>query len=302
MDEQQIRITKNHQADTLGGDRALGSQRMATWTGLRIARYATPAEVVDRHVVAPHPILTHVCQGRLQSHIRFGFQDVRHRLRADDLMLYGGGTEIAYAHWQSQDAVLMSVELDPARLALLDAGDTRFAQRTLAGQPRFADTELSALMHEMWREAEDGCPRGRLFADSLGLGLAVHLHRRFGRPDPGRGDARARLSVAQLRRIDDYIAEHLDQPIGLADLAGEIGLSRFHFTRLFSHTTGQSPYQHLIRKRLERAYQLLRGSELSVADVALSTGFSSQAHFSGLCRRELGATPRDLREQGLARS
>ena len=53
----------------------------------------------------------------------------------------------------------------------------------------------------------------------------------------------------------------------------------------------------VIRKRLERAYQLLMSSELSVADVALSAGFSSQAHFSALCRRELGATPRGLRER-----
>ncbi|HEX3140780.1 MAG TPA: AraC family transcriptional regulator [Rhizobacter sp.] len=296
-DDQQIQITRNKQTSALGSHAVCQPDMLAGWTGLRIVRYRPPPDFTDRHILSPHPIVTLLCQGQLQSHMRIGRHEVRNQVRTNELMFYSGGKEIDYAHLQAQDATLISLQLDPARLRMLDPHDPRFDERPLTGEPRFADAELGSVLRALWEEGEAGCPQGRLFADSLCLGLAMHVHRRFGRVEPDRGEARARLTMAQLRRIDDYITENLDQPIGLADLAQEVGLSRFHFTRLFRNTVGHSPYQHVIRKRLERGYQLLRGSELSVADVALSAGFSSQAHFATLCRREFGATPRGLREQ-----
>jgi AraC family transcriptional regulator len=296
-DEQQILITRNKQSSALGSHAVCTPDVLAGWTGLRMVRYRPPQDFTDRHILSRHPILTLVCEGQLQSHMRIGRQELRNQVRANEMMFYSGGKEIDYAHLQAQDATMISVELDPSRLLVLDPDEGRFAELALTGQPRFADEELGALLRTLWREGQAGCPQGRLYTDSLCLGLAMHVYRRFAQLDPDRREARARLTLAQLRRIDDYITEHLDQPIGLADLAQEVGLSRFHFTRLFSNTVGHSPYQHVIRKRLERGYQLLMGSELSVADVALSAGFSSQAHFAGLCRSKLGATPRSLREQ-----
>ena len=296
-DDQQIQITRNSVSSTLGSHAVRQPDVLADWTGLRIVRYRPPADFIDRHILSRHPILTLMCEGQLQSHMRIGRSELRNQVRTHELMFYSGGKEIDYAHMQARDATLLSLELDPARLRMLDPEDGRFDERPLSGDPRFDDAELASVLRTLWAEGQAGCPQGRLYVDSLCLGLAMHVHRRFGRVEADRGEARARLSMAQLRRIDHYIAEHLEQPIGLADLAQEVGLSRFHFTRLFRNTVGHSPYQHVIQKRLERGYQLLMGSELSVADVALSAGFSSQAHFATLCRRELGATPRSLREK-----
>lgn len=297
MDEQHIRITKDRQASSLGDGPASAPEVLPAWTGIRMARYRPAPEFTDRHVVAPHPIVTLLCEGEMASHMRFGLRDVRTQVRGGELMFYSGGREIDYARWQTRDATLVSVELDPARLDMFEAAAPGSAERALKGEPRFVDAGLGTLIRSLWQEAQAGCPHGRLFADSLSLGLALHVYKRFGAHARGHTDARARLSGPQLKRIDEYIARHLDQSIGLDDLAQQVGLSRFHFSRVFSNTLGRSPYQHVIRKRLERAYQLLMSSELSVADVALSAGFSSQAHFSALCRRELGATPRGLRER-----
>jgi AraC family transcriptional regulator len=297
MNDHLIRITKNSQASALGESPTHRAEVPEGWVGLRMTRYQQPPVVTDRKVLGEHPVVTLLCEGEMESHMRFGLHNVHTQLRANDLMLYSGGKEIDYAHWQARAATLISVEIDLTRLHMLEPNDTRFTERQLAGQPRFVDPALASLVRSLWREGEAGCPRGQLYVDSLCLGLATHVYRRFGMLKHDSGDARARLSSCQLRRIDDYISRHLDQTIGLADLAQEVGLSRFHFTRVFSNTLGRSPYQHVIRKRLERAYQLLMSSDLPVADVALSAGFSSQAHFSALCRRELGATPRSLREQ-----
>lgn len=296
MDEQQIRITKDSQATTLGERPCAPAEVLPGWTGLRIVRFKVPEAATDRHVVAPHPIVSLLCEGEMASHMRMGLRETRAEVKADELMFYSGGKEIDYARWQTRNATLIAIELDPERLRMAAPDESRSPERRLRGEPCFADPELGALVRMLWREGHDGCPHGRLFADSLCLGLAMHVYRRFGETRSERGEAGARLTQRQLQRIDEYIEAHLDQSIGLDDLAQAVGLSRFHFSRLFSNTLGRSPYQHVIRKRLERARHLLVSSELSVAAVALSAGFSSQAHFSALCRRELGATPRSLRK------
>jgi AraC family transcriptional regulator len=296
MDAQQIQITKDSQATTLGEYRHGLAELLPGWTGLRIVRFTMPEQITDRHVMARHPIVSLVCEGAMSSHMRMRGREMRSEVKAHELMFYSGGKEIDVAHWQTRQASLIAVELDPERLRLDAPGGARAPERHLKGEPRFTDPELGALVRMLWREGHAGCPQGRLFADSLCLGLAMHVYRRFGAARSERGEAGARLTHRQLQRIDDYIEAHLDQSIGLDDLAQAVGLSRYHFSRVFSNTLGRSPYQHVIRKRLERAHHLLLSSELPVAAVALSAGFSSQAHFSALCRRELGATPRGLRE------
>ncbi len=295
MDDRQIRITKDSQATTLGERPSAPAEVLPGWAGLRIVRFKVPDELTDRHVMAPHPIVSLVCEGQMSSHIRMGLRDMRTDVKADELMFYSGGKEVDYAQWRNRNATLISCELDPDRLRMDAPDDGRSPERHLKGEPRFTDAELGALLRLLWHEGHAGCPHGRLFADSLCLGLAMHVYRRFGETRSQRCEAGARLTQRQLQRIDEYIEAHLDQSIGLDDLAQAVGLSRFHFSRVFSNTLGRSPYQHVIRKRLERARHLLVSSELSVAAVALSAGFSSQAHLSALCRRELGATPRGLR-------
>jgi len=299
MEHNEIWIKKGDGDARLGRLATYRPQDLAHWTGLKIIRFKVPEEFTDRQVVAPHPIVTLLDAGQTSSRLRYGLRDVTTQCRADDLMCYSGGCEIDHAHWRTRDAAMISVELDPSRLSLIEAGDTRFAQRTLQGEPRFNDPELAVVLRTLWREVRGGCAKGRLYADSLSLGLAVHVHRRFGRMAGGedRREARSRLTAAQLRHLDDYIRTHLDESIGLADLAREAGLSRYHFTRLFTNTVGRSPYQHVLHKRLERAYHLLTSTQAPVADVALAAGFSSQSHFAEVCRRVMGATPKELRDR-----
>lgn len=297
MDDQQIWVTKGDRLALLADRPAYRPDNLAHWTGLRIARFHLPDEVTDRHVRADHPILTLVCGGRAEARLRIGLHETHTDYRALDMMCYSGGREIESAHWHASGATLISVELDPAKLLAAEGGDSRFAEQTLAGTPRFQDPDAAALVLALWKEIESGCPQGRLYADSLCLGLASYAHRRFGRLGQDAREAGARLSAVQLRRVNDFIRAHLAESIGLADLAVEAGLSRYHFARLFRNTTGRSPHQHVLQQRLVRAHALLTGTQLPIADVALAVGFSSQSHFAETCRRALGQSPRAVRAQ-----
>ncbi len=71
--------------------------------------------------------------------------------------------------------------------------------------------------------------------------------------------------------------------------------SAYHFARQFRAATGVPPHQYVVTRRVERAHQLLRTSDLSLADIAASAGFSDQSKFSTHFKRVLGVTPRQFR-------
>ena len=107
--------------------------------------------------------------------------------------------------------------------------------------------------------------------------------------------ARGGLSPGVLRRVREHIDANLEANVDLTDLAAIADLSRCHFARAFKQSVGGTPHRYLMHRRLEKAQELLGGTELSLAEIALATGFSDQSHFSRRFRDHLGTTPRAFR-------
>jgi AraC-like DNA-binding protein len=77
----------------------------------------------------------------------------------------------------------------------------------------------------------------------------------------------------------------------LSDLAAFAGLSRMYFAAQFRAATGVRPHEYLLRRRVERAQDLLSTSGQALVEVALSVGFQTQAHFTTVFKRFVGQTP-----------
>jgi AraC family transcriptional regulator len=93
----------------------------------------------------------------------------------------------------------------------------------------------------------------------------------------------------------EYMAAHLDEEIGIEELAGVACLSPFHFIRMFRNRVGTTPSRHLGRMRLDHAKTLLATRNLALYEVALCCCFSSQASFTRAFRRATGMTPQEYR-------
>jgi AraC-like DNA-binding protein len=117
---------------------------------------------------------------------------------------------------------------------------------------------------------------------------------RFRRSEPPAPSAGG-LTPRALQRIREYIEEHLTENIELETLAVIAGLSKWHFARAFKQSVGTPPHCYLIQRRLQRAQELLAETDLSLAQIALQSGFSDQSHFSRRFRLFFGATPRSFR-------
>jgi AraC-like DNA-binding protein len=117
---------------------------------------------------------------------------------------------------------------------------------------------------------------------------------RFRRSEPPAPSAGG-LTPRALQRIREYIEAHLTENIELETLADIAGLSKWHFARAFKQSVGTPPHCYLTQRRLERAQELLAETDLSLAQIALQSGFSDQSHFSRRFRIFFGATPRSFR-------
>lgn len=154
------------------------------------------------------------------------------------------------------------------------------------------DPVLTRIARALDAEAAAGHPNGMLFwgsvTDELFGHLAAHHLSTAGALDGGPLDA------AALKRLDEYIREHLAERLDLDTLAGIIGCSRFQFAHSFRATVGLSPHRYVVRRRLQRARALLRARRGSLAEIAAATGFSDQSHLSHWVRRIYGTTPMRL--------
>jgi transcriptional regulator GlxA family with amidase domain len=98
-----------------------------------------------------------------------------------------------------------------------------------------------------------------------------------------------------LLRARDLADAHYDEPLNLAELARAAHVSQRHFSRSFRRAYGETPYQYLLTRRLERARHLLRTTEMQVAEICLAVGFTSVGSFTTTFRRHIGISPMDYR-------
>lgn len=139
----------------------------------------------------------------------------------------------------------------------------------------------------------------RLYAESAASMLVVHLLLHYCGRKHTIQEYTGGLPNSKLLQVVDYINAHLDQNISLASLGELVHMSHYHFGRLFKQSTGFTPYQYLIERRLERVKSLLANTDLSIAEIAKCTGFSSHSHLTRLFCKHLSVTPRKYRQMQL---
>lgn len=180
-----------------------------------------------------------------------------------------------------------------ARTAGLDPG-----QLSIEPQIAIRDEQISHMAMSLLYEVKAANVIGRLYADSVASALAIQLVRRYSCLKDV-GIRKGGMAPHKLRRALEFIGQNLDQQqcIPLDVVAQEVGMSRYHFSRVFKESMGLSPINYIVRQRIERAKKLLTETDLPIADVALQSGFSCQSHFTTFFRKLVGLTPRSFRRQ-----
>lgn len=181
----------------------------------------------------------------------------------------------------SEAAIALAV--DPSEVVLVN----RFKVR---------DVKLEHLAWALKAEMDDGFPGGRLYTESIGTAMACQLLREHSTSSPRRAQLQPGVMAPfRLRRVLSFIEDNLNDDLSLGAIAAASGLSISHCQRAFCRVMGVSVHQYVIRRRVERAKNLLTNARLSLNEVALAAGFAHQSHMALQMRRLLGVSPARIR-------
>jgi AraC family transcriptional regulator len=177
-----------------------------------------------------------------------------------------------------------------------DRGGAALSNDAINYTAGFEDDLLRQMAYAILQELQAESAGGKLLVEALALAMAARLaNAHSSAPVEISRNTAGRLDGARLKRVLDYIADHDDEDLTVADLAAVACLSRFHFARAFREATGATPHRYVSARRLERAKLLLVQTGASLAQIALSCSFSSQANFTRAFRRATGLTPGEYR-------
>jgi AraC family transcriptional regulator len=230
-------------------------------------------------------------QGRsLPEHEHPDLQTSVHFDRATDVHLIASGQPHS-GGWQDGERVAVLL-LSPALLA--EALDDLSFRGT--GAIRSQNCASDGLIRELARTTMNeldrlvALPNRRLYFECVGFTLAGHIVRTYAEISC-RTTRPGALTAQQLARLSEFVDDALDKPLGVSDMASTIGIGARLFADAFKRTTGTTPYQYVVRRRIDHAKRLLLNDRLPLIEVALRLGFASQSHLTAVFTRLTGVTP-----------
>lgn len=189
------------------------------------------------------------------------------------------------------------MSLDPIRQTAATNGALSAFNRLVD----FDAASLPTVIADLLRDARAAARQDRTSAERS-VRAAVDLIEREGRrllDQSASAPARGGLATWQIRRIDAYIADHLDAPLRVSDLAAIVKLSASYFSKAFAQSYGHGAREHILRLRLERARAMMVESREPLGQIAAACGFADQAHLSTRFRQAYATTPNAWRRLNL---
>lgn len=156
----------------------------------------------------------------------------------------------------------------------------------------FTSSTIRSAQCNLWRLCDDEGAPSRLLAQAAGCEILAELCRLAGSP---LATARGGLAPWAQRRSLEFMRERLSEDISLEQLSAGVGLSPFHFARMFKQSVGVPPRVHLTRLRMEKACDLLETTDLPVTEIAQEVGYSSNQVLARVFIKHRHMSPFDYR-------
>lgn len=273
----------------------------ADWSGLQAL--ITEQGDIDAEVVTPLDFLfLEVClagyaNGYNRIEDTLGSEKAEYRPQALFFIPPGYSPEIALKG-EAKNLQLMIERrvLDEVAASLMDGAGDRVRLRAFNSQ---FDPQLLQLGLQVADELRTPGAGGAMIADSLAQAIVVHLLRKA-TADAGWITERRlnqTLTQTQIAQAIDYMETHLDDSLGLADVANAVGASTYTLAKGFKTAVGEAPHQYLMNRRVEKARTLLEKTSAGLAEIAFDCGFSSQQHLTSVFSKRVGTSPGKYRKQ-----
>lgn len=211
-------------------------------------------------------------------------------LRQEGAELAAKGGELLLAdcyrqheYWATQDTHTLWVHFDGANSREL------FAElKQQRGQKQKYGQEVLETVQGIVKGVSEALPESE---------LSIQLHTLLCRLLSGNSvPEQANTRGSQIAKGKEYMKQHLEKSVSIEEIAEYVSMSASYFTKAFREATGFSPYEYLLRLRLEKAKELLLQTELPVGEVAYRSGFHSDSNFIYFFKKETGISPLKFRK------
>ena len=279
---------------SLEGHPPLLSSRQLGWKNLNLNYYRYGNCETPVHVLEHHAIGLILDRGKVERKL-----DGVYRLETTTV----GSVAIIPAqveHWSAWKGIgrFMMLSILPEAIAQIDPDVVNSDLVELI--PTFAKAKPDPLIYgigmALKQSLENNSGKDGFYIEHLSNTIYAHLLQHYCTRQVRFKGCAGGLSSLKLKQTIEYINDNLDKGIKLKDLASEINISQYYFSRLFRESIGISPHQYIIKQRVEKAKMLLVNTQLPLADLALQCGFSSQSQMTTHFRKLVGTTPKKYRD------
>ncbi|MBT2134195.1 AraC family transcriptional regulator [Croceibacterium sp. LX-88] len=191
------------------------------------------------------------------------------------------------------DMLCLFVPVDRIGRLSQDADEADVADPLGGPGLRPSDPTIERLAWLLFKAEEFQPKSAELYMHGIALAIMARLSNG---PAAGTETGNRGLIKWRLKRVEAFVEAGLSEPLSLSDLAKSAGLSRMHFAAQFRAATGMRPHEYVVRRRIQRAQEILRTSDMPLAEVALAVGFQTQAHFTTVFRRMVSESPARWRQ------
>lgn len=269
----------------------LSSQKI-NWAGLSCQEFHYSRHEIPEYVMPHHSIVVMLSgevyhenriDGKLYSRIR----------DKSELLIVPEQTTYSCIWEPSVNFLLLT--LCPKLMRLVSHESIDPACVELISQSVVLDPLIHQIGLSLKADIEAGSPTGKIFGESAAVMLAARLLQQHSSRRPKQLSDEVGLSSYTLRLILDYIESHLGEDLVITDLAQVAGMSPYYFMRMFKRSMHITARQYIIQQRIDRAKELLRSGELSIAEISLRCGFTNQSHFTNVFHQLTKTTPKAYR-------
>ena len=206
---------------------------------------------------------------------------LHHNAHEGSLAICPAGLDTSAEADQDLKALFVAVRPDKFALAAAEHGTLGAGLiARLCGH----DQTLLDLARVLARESRQGYPHGTVFWNETAAHFIDALATRHAMGTKAKTSGL--LTTDILKRLKEFVFEHLDEPLDVATLAKMTNRSQFHFSRAFTRSVGVSPHRYVVHLRLRRAGEMVRDGKFGLAKIAASTDFANQSYLTRWIRRE----------------
>jgi AraC family transcriptional regulator len=294
LSQRRVSVREDGRSTPLVPHMPLLSSAHQQWDGFLLEQHASKGFEVPKH---DHSSI--LLSMQLSASLRLDWRSGRGagsaQVDAGSLTLHGLSSCDRSLWTGSYDRLLF--ELDPVQLERLTEGRFPGGRVDVAERWIFKDARIEYLLRTLQVELQQGVLTGRIFGEQVGNTLAILLAEQYTIVTPGMFASCGRLPKSRLNMVYEYVEANLSRDISLSALASTAAMSPFYFARIFKQTTGITPHQYVVQRRIERAKELLRDPNISVFEVGIRVGYLDPKHFRDLFRRVVRATPTEYRSR-----